>query len=78
MKVSCKLILIYLLYFLNSRAEVAPGFEAIFISCPRLVQQIMRNEGSSPMKLIPEPWIIFNQLTNTKRGDDWHMIMISD
>jgi len=60
------------------KAEVAPGFEAIFISCPRLVQQIMRNEGSSPMKLIPEPWIIFNQLTNTKRGlffldgDEWH------
>ena len=67
-----------IVYFVSSysshifRAEVAPGFEAVFVACPRLVQQIMRNEGSSPMKLIPEPWTVFNQLTNTKRGNYLH------
>ncbi|GAB6030307.1 hypothetical protein CHUAL_005980 [Chamberlinius hualienensis] len=42
--------------------------EAVFVGDSQLIHHIYRNEGKYPRHLVPEAWIIYNQITNNKRG----------
>lgn len=42
--------------------------EAVFIADSQLIQTVYQNEGKYPVHLIPEPWIMYNEMTGDKRG----------
>eukprot|EP00092_Neocalanus_flemingeri_P014058 GFUD01015166.1.p1 GENE.GFUD01015166.1~~GFUD01015166.1.p1 ORF type:complete len:470 (+),score=101.94 GFUD01015166.1:86-1495(+) len=44
------------------------GCQAVFISCPEVCQAIFAGEGRYPVHLVPEPWTIYLQKKNKKRG----------
>ena len=40
----------------------------MFVSCPELCERIFSSEGKYPVHLVPEPWTIYLQKHNKKRG----------
>ncbi|XP_013779180.1 cytochrome P450 315a1, mitochondrial-like [Limulus polyphemus] len=42
--------------------------EAVFVADSELIQQIYQNEGRYPMHMVPEPWIIYNEINGIQRG----------
>ena len=40
----------------------------MFVSCPELCERIFSSEGKYPVHLVPEPWTIYLQKRNKKRG----------
>ena len=42
--------------------------ECIFLADPNMIRQVYQNEGKYPKHLVPEAWLIFNQVKGIKRG----------
>ena len=40
----------------------------MFVSCPELCERIFSSEGKYPVHLVPEPWTIYLQKRDKKRG----------
>ncbi|XP_046400369.1 cytochrome P450 315a1, mitochondrial [Ischnura elegans] len=51
--------------------------EAVFVADAHEVQKVFRHEGRAPRHLLPEPWVLYNELYGCKRGlffmdgDEW-------
>ena len=42
--------------------------EIVFISDAELIQKVYKFEGKYPQHMVPEPWIIFNEIKGVQRG----------
>lgn len=49
------------------REKLGP-VEGVFIADDELIKEVFSQEDTSPTHLIPEPWIIYNEINNVKRG----------
>lgn len=49
------------------REKLGP-VEGVFIADDDLIKEVFGQEDTSPTHLIPEPWIIYNQINNVQRG----------
>ena len=49
------------------REKLGP-VEGVFIADDELIKETFGQEDTSPTHLIPEPWIIYNELNNVQRG----------
>ncbi|KAG1701333.1 Cytochrome P450 315a1, mitochondrial [Nymphon striatum] len=42
--------------------------EIVFVADKDLIQTVYKNEGKYPVHMVPEPWIMYNEMTGNKRG----------
>ncbi|KAG8231842.1 hypothetical protein J437_LFUL008613 [Ladona fulva] len=49
------------------REAIGPA-DAVFVSDPQEIQRVFRSEGRAPKHLLPEPWVLYNELFGCKRG----------
>ncbi|XP_071444239.1 cytochrome P450 315a1, mitochondrial [Hetaerina americana] len=51
--------------------------DAVFVADAHEIQKVFRHEGRAPKHLLPEPWVLYNELFGCKRGlffmdgDEW-------
>ncbi|XP_054155253.1 cytochrome P450 315a1, mitochondrial-like [Oppia nitens] len=48
--------------------ETLGNVEAVFIADAALMQKVYQFEGKYPQHMVPEPWIIYNEINGIKRG----------
>ncbi|XP_076335674.1 cytochrome P450 315a1, mitochondrial-like [Tachypleus tridentatus] len=48
--------------------EKLGAVEAVFVAEGELIQRVYQNEGRYPMHLVPEPWLIYNEINGIQRG----------
>lgn len=48
--------------------ETMGSVDAVFVADAALLQKVYANEGRYPQHLVPEPWLIYNEVTGCKRG----------
>ncbi|XP_013775772.1 cytochrome P450 315a1, mitochondrial-like [Limulus polyphemus] len=48
--------------------EKLGAVEAVFVAEGELIQRVYQNEGRYPMHLVPEPWLIYNEINGIRRG----------
>ncbi|XP_013794786.1 cytochrome P450 315a1, mitochondrial-like [Limulus polyphemus] len=52
----------------NIYREKLGAVEAVFIADSELIQRVYQNEGRYPLHMVPEPWIIYNEIKGIQRG----------
>ncbi|XP_064461292.1 cytochrome P450 315a1, mitochondrial-like [Ornithodoros turicata] len=48
--------------------EKLGSVEAVFVADSALIQQVYTNEGKYPMHMVPEAWLIYNEVKGIQRG----------
>lgn len=48
--------------------ETLGAVEAVFVADSALIQKVYASEGKFPMHMVPEAWIIYNQVKGIQRG----------
>ncbi|XP_023243581.1 cytochrome P450 315a1, mitochondrial-like [Centruroides sculpturatus] len=48
--------------------ECLGSVDAVFVADSDLIQQVYSNEGKYPKHMVPEPWIIYNEMYGKQRG----------
>ncbi|KAH6934046.1 hypothetical protein HPB50_019788 [Hyalomma asiaticum] len=48
--------------------ETLGSVDAVFVADSALIQKVYTNEGKFPMHMVPEPWLIYNEVKGIQRG----------
>lgn len=48
--------------------ETLGTVEAVFVADSALIQRVYSNEGKYPMHMVPEAWLIYNEVKGIRRG----------
>ncbi|KAH9376665.1 hypothetical protein HPB48_005876 [Haemaphysalis longicornis] len=48
--------------------ETLGSVDAVFVADSALIQKVYTNEGKFPMHMVPEAWLIYNEVKGIQRG----------